>query len=230
MKDIIKKIPVINRIARRVYSTLIYPLEPFPGSEEYWKHRYKSGGTSGAGSQNALAEFKAEVLNNFISEFKINTVIEYGCGDGSQLKLAEYPLYIGFEISEDAIESCKKLFSGDSSKSFKLMSEYEGELAQITISLDVIYHLVEEDVFSAYMERLLGSSLRFVIIYSSDTDVNRKNQAHHIKNRKFSEWIGKTHQEWKLIRHIPNRFPFKDDVINESWSEFYIYEKNFVQG
>ena len=38
----------------------------FPGSEEYWKKRYNSGGHSGDGSYNKLAEFKAKILNNFV--------------------------------------------------------------------------------------------------------------------------------------------------------------------
>jgi hypothetical protein len=225
MKEIIKKIPVINIIARGIYRKVIYPFELFPGSEEYWKRRYRSGGISGAGSTNELAQFKAEVVNSFIKEFYVSTVIEYGCGDGNQLRLAEYPSYLGFEISPDAISICKKLFHDDKAKSFKLMNEYGGEIAQLTISLDVIYHLIEEEVFTAYMERLFGSSERFVIIYSSNTDSNLKNQAHHVKNRKFSGWVEITHPEWKLIRHIPSRFPFKADINKESWSEFYIYEK-----
>lgn len=44
------------------------------------------GGTSGAGSYGVLAEFKAEVINSLLLEHSILTAIEFGCGDGSQLK------------------------------------------------------------------------------------------------------------------------------------------------
>ena len=37
-------------------------------SHEYWEKRYASGGNSGAGSYNYLAEFKAEILNNFVTK------------------------------------------------------------------------------------------------------------------------------------------------------------------
>ncbi len=36
--------------------------------------------------------------------------------------------------------------SHDKTKNFKLMEEYAGEVAQSTLS-DVIYHLIEDDVF-----------------------------------------------------------------------------------
>src|SRR5215207_6091130 len=59
----------------------------FHGSEDYWITRYATGGNSGAGSYNKLAEYKAEVLNDFVKRHNVESVIEYGCGDGNQLKL-----------------------------------------------------------------------------------------------------------------------------------------------
>jgi len=40
-------------------------------SSEYWDNRYKNGGNSGQGSYNALAKFKASVINDFIENNKI---------------------------------------------------------------------------------------------------------------------------------------------------------------
>ncbi|NQU04581.1 MAG: hypothetical protein HQ568_00700, partial [Calditrichaeota bacterium] len=92
MKKIIKKIPVLRSIAMAVNLTFIAP-RSFPGSEDYWKQRYKSGGNSGAGSYHKFAEFKADILNSFVRDKQIRTIIEYGCGDGNQLRLSEYPSY-----------------------------------------------------------------------------------------------------------------------------------------
>jgi hypothetical protein len=66
----------------------------FPGSGKYWDNRYKKCGNSGAGSYGKLAEFKADILNKFISKNNIQSVIEFGCGDGNQLLLANYQCYI----------------------------------------------------------------------------------------------------------------------------------------
>jgi SAM-dependent methyltransferase len=199
--------------------------QSIPYTARYWEQRYKQGGDSGTGSFGNLAEFKAEVINSFINDYNIVSVIEYGCGDGNQLKLFNYPKYIGFEVSPTAISLCQEIFQNDDTKSFKLMSKYSGEKAQLTLSLDVIYHLVEDDVYNFYMKRLFESSDRFVIIYSSNTDDNPKGGTRLAKHRKFTKWIEKNLNNWKFIKHIPNRYP--PNGVTGSSAEFYIYEKAY---
>jgi len=225
MKHIIKNIPVVGQAARRIYRMCINPSKPFQGSESYWKNRYDAGGNSGDGSYNQLAEFKAVILNKFVFENGITSVIEYGCGDGNQLNLAQYPKYIGFDVSPNAISMCLRLFSNDGTKTFKLMEAYAGETAELTLSLDVIYHLIEDGVFADYMIRLFDSSERFVVIYSSDTDENPNGTAVHVRHRNFSMWIASNRADWKLIDHIPNKYPFKGDNKSGSFANFYIYSK-----
>jgi hypothetical protein len=225
IKQIIKNIPVIGTIARRVYRTLINIPKPFQGSESYWKNRYDTVGNSGDGSYGQLAEFKAEILNKFVFEKGITSIIEYGCGDGNQLSLAQYPKYIGFDVSPKAISICYKSFSNDESKIFKLMEEYGGETAELTLSLDVIYHLVEDSVFADYMNKLFDSSEKFVVIYSSNTDENPDGMSAHVRKRNFSKWITDNKTECKLLNHIPNRYPYTGDTKSGSNSDFYIYSK-----
>ena len=77
----------------------------------YWEKRYSSGRTSGAGSYNRLARFKASFINKFLNERQVLSVAEMGCGDGAQLGLMKYPKYLGLDISETAIEICKNKFT-----------------------------------------------------------------------------------------------------------------------
>ncbi len=222
MKLSFENVPLIGLLIRKIRTK--QSSKRFRGSKNYWIQRYESDRTSGAGSYNKLAEFKAEVLNGFVKEHSISSVIEYGCGDGNQLAIADYPSYIGFDISPKAIASCEKAFRTDPSKSFNLMDEYNGETAQLTISLDVIYHLVEDEIFEAHMRRLFDSSQRFVIIYSSNTDVNETKTAPHVKHRKFTEWVATNHSRWRLKSHIPNKYPFKGNAREGSFADFFIYE------
>jgi hypothetical protein len=225
MKELIKKTPILRSIAKAVYFTVVAPFKTFPGSEDYWKQRYQSGGTSGAGSYGRLAQFKAEVINGFVKERQVSTVIEYGCGDGNQLTLSEYPSYIGFDISPEAISLCQQKFTSDKSKAFKLIDAYTNETAQMTLSLDVIYHLTEDKVYDTYMKQLFDSSTKYVIIYASNTDKQSRIQAPHVRHRQFSKWIEEKRPGWKLMRQIPNRYPYTDDEQVESFADFYIYEK-----
>lgn len=228
MKEIIKQIPRVSTAVKRIYKKLFKKKrnpEPFPGSESYWEKRYASGGNSGPGSYELLAEFKANILNRFVADNKVRTVIEFGCGDGNQLSLSEFPNYIGFDVSSTAVSHCQKLFKSDPDKSFKLMSAYRGETADLTLSLDVIFHLIEDHVFEHYMQTLFAASNRYVIIYSSNSDDNRGHEGTHVKHRKFTRWIQKNQLRWRLKQYFPNRYPYRGDYRKGSFSDFFIYEK-----
>lgn len=223
LKYYLNRIPIVGPLVGTVYAKIL--TRRFTGSEDYWLKRYKRGGNSGAGSYDRLAEFKAEVLNQFVIEHDIETVIEYGCGDGNQVGLARYKNYLGFDISPEAVARCQKIFSQDPSKSFKPTGEYNQETADLTISLDVLFHLVEDQVFENYLHRLFASSTRFVIIYSSDRDVQDRIQPPHVKHRKFTEWINQHIRGWHLDQHIPNKHPFQGKNREGSFAEFFIYKK-----
>lgn len=193
-------------------------------SQHYWEERYKAGGYSGAGSVGRLAQFKASVLNTFVSEHHIQRVIEFGCGDGVQLSLAKYPTYVGVDVSPTAISNCKERFKSDKTKSFHLLTDLPKQRDfDLALSLDVIYHLIEDDIFSRYLDMLFSASCRHVIIYSSNLNAVR---AAHVRDRRFTAWVETQKTGWKLVRHIPNQYPWDPAAPHEtSSSEFYIYRR-----
>lgn len=190
--------------------------------EVYWENRYLQGGNSGLGSFGSLRYFKAEVVNSFIDSNQIKTVLEFGCGDGLQLAKLEMDSYIGIDISLKAIQLCKERFKGDETKRFLLSSDYVDETAELTLSLDVIYHILEDNEYERYMQRLFNSSTRYVIIYSSDfEDI----QYGHERRRQFTKWVTDNATDWKLLMYIPNEFPYNTETGEGSLSSFFIYKK-----
>jgi hypothetical protein len=226
IQHMLEKFPAITSLASLNYRKMF--CNKFSGSEKYWIERYQKSGNSGAGSYGKDADFKAEILNTFVNKHSIETIIEYGCGDGNQLRLAKYKSYLGYDVSPEAINRCKAIFSNDKTKEFKLMNEYGSETADLVLSLDVIYHLIENDIFDKYMKQLFFSAKKFVIIYSTGTDGQRKIQASHIKHRKFTRWIENNIKGFNLIRQIPNKYLVKKgiDINTENIVGFYIYEKS----
>ncbi len=95
-------------------------------SAESWTKRYASGGNSGAGSYGRLAEFKADTINTFVRDRNINSVIEFACGDGNQLQLAEYPMYFGVDVAPLCITRCHEVFLPTRRK-LKHLSDYCAE-------------------------------------------------------------------------------------------------------
>ena len=198
-------------------------------SKKYWNERYLRGGNSGAGSYNKLSQFKSDVINRFINTNKIESIIDYGVGDGNQLKLinTENLVYTGVDVSEHIISKCKEEFKGDKSKRFLHIDEMDNELnAELVLSCDVLYHLIEDDVYCEYMKKLFSMSRQYVIIYANDKDIDH---AIHVKFRKFSKYIESNFPEWQLIKHIQNKYPqlrLGKDNDNTSPSDFYIYKRD----
>ena len=231
LKRFIKSIPVLGPMAVRWAASRRRRRgeAAFPGSADYWEQRYAGGETSGHGSYGRFAEFKAEVLNRFVAEQRIETVVEFGCGDGNQLSLASYRDYVGLDVSETALRACRKRFAGDGTKRFLLYrpgTSAEGRprrSADLALSLDVIYHLTEDAVFASYMDDLFAAARRFVVIYSSDTAVTDPSEPAQVRHRNFSRWIADHLPGWRLLRRIPNRFPAGDGGEPGSFAEFFIY-------
>jgi SAM-dependent methyltransferase len=183
----------------------------FPGSRAYWEQRYAAGGNSGAGSYGRLAEFKARYLNRFVSENGVHTIIEFGCGDGHQLSLANYLSYFGVDVSRQALELCRRKFHNDPSKRFGFTAPL-GEQFDAALSLDVIFHLIEDNAFSDYMRSLFSASRNWVIIYSSNCEQAEFEShygivpAQHVKHREFTEWTRRNLAEWRLFRRDRNPY------------------------
>ena len=229
VKELIKRVPLVGPLARRIYRHFRgdrEALQPFAGSERYWEQRYVSGGDSGPGSYGKFALFKAEILNGFVAEHEVRSVIEFGCGDGNQLELAAYPAYLGLDVSDTAIARCRERFRGDPTKTFQLAQDYDGRRAELALSLDVIFHLVEDGVFERYMATLFQAATRFVIVYSSNRDEPTDEASMHVRHRRFTTWIDAHASDWSLKSHIPNRYPNLGDYRTGSFSDFYIYRRN----
>lgn len=215
----------INQI-KNYLKTLSQRLQ-FKGSGSYWEQRYSSGGNSGPGSYNALAAYKAEVLNRFVIDNDITSVIEFGCGDGNQLSLATYPEYIGFDVSQTAVAICQKKFALDPTKSFFLIGDYKNHEADLALSLDVIYHLVEDDVYEQHIRSLFTAARKFVIIYSTAYD-EPYSSGDHVFHRDFRKTICSKYKEWRLDNEILNMHRASSrgyDPSKFSNANFYIYRR-----
>jgi hypothetical protein len=217
----IVRIPLLRKIYYRLSATF-HRHKPF-NSTSFWIDRYRRGNNSGLGSYGKSAEFKAEVINAFVTTNKIRSVIEFGCGDGNQLALANYPQYQGYDVSDVAISTCRALFAHDPTKSFHLMNQYAGESAELVLSLDVVYHLVEDEIFESYMRQLFSAATRYTIVYATNYDGRTKGEGVHMRHRKFTDWIDKGMSEWTLIQHIPNPYPHAENLPPGATPDFYIY-------
>jgi SAM-dependent methyltransferase len=211
-------VQIIKRARRRLARL------SFRGSADYWQRRYQEGGTSGGGSYGRLARFKADFLNTFVAEHGVTSVLELGCGDGAQVSLAEYPSYLGLDVAPSSVSRCKERFADDPTKMFGM---YPDDLptspVELGLSLDVVYHLVEDRVFETHLRDLFTSSSRWVVIYSSNED--RPRAALHVRHRRFTDWVEQNAPGWTLTQHVPNPYPASTgrEERETSFADFYVF-------
>ena len=197
-------------------------------SGKFWNEYYSSGGNSGTNSYNRLAEFKAEVVNDFLLKNHVSTIAEIGCGDGNQLTLIHYQNYVGIDVSEVIIEKDREKFKEyPNYRFFHSLTEREKYidcLFDMTISMDVIFHLLEDNVFFAYMDDLFSLSTKYVVIYSSNHE--EYTQWPEYRHRNFTGYVAKNFPNWNLVQYIPNKYPYIiGEEENTSASDFYIYQR-----
>lgn len=176
----------------------------FRSSGEYWQRRYSRGGTSGAGSYGAQARWKGETVSDIVRELGAESVVELGCGDGNQLRHCSYPRYLGLDVSSIAVRRCAELFGDDPTKSF---ARYDPDAlvdpagwfrADVAVSLEVIFHLVEDEVFETYLRHLFDLARSWVLICSTDRDDLPRGA--HERHRVFTRWVAEHRPQWELVR------------------------------
>ncbi|MGB8649469.1 MAG: class I SAM-dependent methyltransferase [Mycobacteriales bacterium] len=195
----------------------------FAGSTAYWERRYAAGEHSGKGSLGDLARYKSSVLNAFVAEHDISSVLEFGCGDGNQLALACYPSYVGLEVAGSAVDACARRYADDPGKSFLWFDparfvNHGALTADLTLSLDVVYHLVEDDVFARHLAQLFEAARRYVVIYATDFD--RPKNGAHVRHRRFTPEVARTQPGWRLVDTLDNPLFGKGTE-----AQFHIYAK-----
>ncbi|HEY3848038.1 MAG TPA: class I SAM-dependent methyltransferase [Acetobacteraceae bacterium] len=194
-------------------------MNPF-SSGVYWERRYRAGGHSGAGSCGRLAAFKAGVINGFVTDNAIADVLDLGCGDGRLLSLLRVPAYTGVDVSAAALASCAEQFPRHRFLPFAMLDATIN--AELTLSIDVIFHLVEDAAFASYMHALFAHARRFVLVYSSNTD--RRWSSPHVRHRRFTDYVADCRPEWRLLAHVPNRYPYDPESPDEtSFADFFVY-------
>lgn len=218
IRELVRPLPGVRRMS------LLRQRMAFGDSARFWEENYARGRTSGNGSYGVLAEGKSRFLNELVRERAVRSVIEFGCGDGNQVSLAEYPSYIGLDVSRAAIGLCQRKFGGDPAKSFFL---YDGACftdragiftAELALSLDVVYHLTEDPVFETYLTHLFAASQRLVVIYSTNMEIG--GTAPHVRHRHFTPWVEANCPGWRLtgVTKGPNS--------ERARADFFVYERS----
>lgn len=224
-RNLLDRIPLFR--SRSGQPTVVTTSAVGDGSADYWERRYAAGGDSGPGCTGRLARFKADVVNDFVRQDSVRTVIELGCGDGNQLSLMNFPNYTGVDVSHTALAACRGQLSDRENWRFVDLAEIDAltEPFDLALSLDVIRYLAEDAVFEAHMAQLFTLSNRFVMVYSTNHDEETMDA--QVRHRRFTDWVSANGPGWIQISHVANPYPADDeDPENTSDADFFIFARH----
>lgn len=200
----------------------------------YWEKRYSSGGNSGRGSYGRLQSFKTAAINDIAVRYRLHSAVEFGCGDGAQLAGFAFTDYHGVDVSATVIAQNRAHYKANPSRSFWDLSEISKCLAHgpfdVALSLDVIFHLVNDLEFDTYMRNVFASNCRFVIVYSSNYYEGPRSETPHVRHRRFTDWIDDHASQYRLLEMVEN--PYSRRLImdgDQSNSDFYVFGSTAVQ-
>lgn len=191
-------------------------------SAAYWESRYRAGGNSGAGSYGRLAEYKVRFINAFIADNQVDGVLDLGCGDGHLMSRLQVPAYTGVDVSITALACCITRFPHW--RFVPLPQLDASHAADLAMSIDVIFHLTEDEVFARHIRAAFDHARRFVLIYASNAERNWA--VPHVRHRRFTDHVAATQPEWRLLAHVPNLYPYDPDQPNDtSFADFFVYAR-----
>jgi hypothetical protein len=181
-------------------------------SAGYWEARYRSGGTSGAGSRGRLLAYKTALVNALIEDNRIGSVIDLGVAT-----------YTGLDVAPTTLARCAARFADRPGWRFlPLAAAAAAPMAELGLSLDVIFHLTEDDAYAAHLALLFARASRLVAIYASNAEQSWP--ARHVRHRRFTADVAATQPGWRLLAHLPNPCPY--DPAREqdtSFADFFVY-------
>lgn len=189
----------------------------FVSSAQYWEDRYANGENSFAHADMSMNGpsilFKSTVVKSVARMLDLRSCIDFGCGDMHTAMLFGFEDYVGVDVSPTLIQRLREL--NPRGKFFLLGEQIPCEpKPDCCLSLDVAYHIVEQDAFQDHFDALFRHASKAVILYTTDTQVNN-HSSQHIRHR----LVPFAPAGWTMKCRIPSR------PMIPSNADFFIYTR-----
>jgi hypothetical protein len=122
------------------------------------------------------------------------------------------------------VRRCRDKFKNDPRRRFLLYDPiaFRAETAvfqaDLALSMDVVFHLIEEEIFAKYIDELFSAATRHVIIYSTNFDKSYPKP--HQVDRHFTACLEQRMPDWELTQTVVN--PYKGKEVQ---ADFFVYAR-----
>jgi predicted TPR repeat methyltransferase len=143
-------------------------------NEKFWNNRYDNNPElgSGPGSRGEISSLKKKIIHDIISSNKIESVLDYGCGDLFCINPMQIPTYVGVDISDVVLKMNREKFP---ERTFIRPEELTEKKFDLVICQDVLIHQDTEEKFFKLFNRCLETTNKlfvFSIIKNSKHAIN----------------------------------------------------------
>jgi hypothetical protein len=121
-------------------------------------------------------------------------------------------------VSSTVIDKCKELLP--QYDFYTTNNIPENLISDLVTSLDVIYHLVEDDVYDAYMKQLTAFNSKYILVYGTNFDKN--DYSEHVRARKFTDHSA--FDDYELIYNKPNPL-LKDHDGQGTFGDWFLFKR-----
>ncbi len=132
------------------------------------------------------------MINGLVTSNSLDTVLEFGCGDGNQLSYYSLQNYLGLDVAEKAVELCSEKFADDPSKRFRLIrpgEDVDFGRFDLVMSLEVLMHVVDEGDFLWTLDNIFRHSDNYVVILTPLTPLMDFPKGSHEKYRNLFPYL-----------------------------------------
>lgn len=182
----------------------------------YWERRYARGGNSGAGSRGREADYKAERVSQILGRYRIRSLLDLGAGDGyvaARLLLGDCH-YLGVEPSDSA-----RALARIAAPHLEFVPSIPARPApgfDCCLSMDVVFHLLDDAQTAAYFAELFGWSDRYVLIYGTCAPSPRPT-APHVRHHDWRPFVPREFKPLPITIPPPRGTDFKTFYLLERW-------------
>jgi 2-polyprenyl-3-methyl-5-hydroxy-6-metoxy-1,4-benzoquinol methylase len=145
----------ISAIIRDQYDNLLY-----------WNNRYAAFPElgSGIGSRGKTLKYKQALLKDPVAPFIEDTVLEVGCGDLETSKDFKFKNYIGYDLSEAALQMARQKCPDWEFVQGSLYPHNENRKADLVICLDVLIHQKKREDYHGLLSALVWAAKKRLIV------------------------------------------------------------------
>lgn len=195
-------------------------------SGEYWEARWRNradrgdwGRGAGKGSEGALLDWKAALVEEKVAEFQARSLLDLGCGDGMLAAKVRVREYVGLDVSVSAIELASSRGLPARYRFHVLPPRTPVGLFDYAVSMDVVQHLIEDGVYLWHLRQLFVAARKAVSIYTPDVCPAQRT-APHVLRRSVSLDVPEYFPGWTLHESVPPRWPTSEHGEEGSDSSF----------